>query len=331
MSYNPFTRRWFAASACVLGAALGGFGTAQAGNFPDRPITFVVPFPPGGPTDAMARLLATELGHVLGQTVVVDNKAGAGGNIGASAVARAEPDGYTVMFGTSGPLAINHSLYSKIDYDPRTSFDPILYVGYLPNVLVVRKDLPVDNVQALMALDKKDPGKLNFASSGNGASSHLAGVLFNGMAGTELQHVPFRGTGPALTSLLGGQVDMTFTDILTALPYIKADRLKPLGVATIAKSQAAPDIPTIAEQGLEGYDVSVFFGVVAPKGVPAERLEKLNQAFSQVLESEKVRANLSAQGLEISDDHTPEYLAKFISSELDKWHGVVQKAGAQLD
>ncbi|THU05037.1 tripartite tricarboxylate transporter substrate binding protein [Lampropedia puyangensis] len=322
------------ALACAVGAATCvpvGTAWAQTDSFPDKTITFVVPFPPGGPTDAMARLLASEVGTVLGQTVVVDNKTGAGGNIGASAVARSAPDGYTIMFGTSGPLAINHSLYSKIDYDPRTSFAPILYVGYLPNVLVVRKDLPVSNVQELIALDKKDPGKLSYASSGNGASSHLAGVLFNGMAGTNLLHVPYRGTGPALADLLGSQVDMTFTDILTALPYIQSDKVKALGVATKNKSQAAPTIPTIAEQGLPAYDVSVFFGVVAPKGVPQARLDKLNAAFSQVLFSPKVQQSLSAQGLEIAQNHSPQYLASFIASELEKWRVVVEQAGAKLD
>jgi tripartite-type tricarboxylate transporter receptor subunit TctC len=176
----------------------------------------------------MARILAAELTKELGQSVIVENKAGAGGNIGADFVARAKPDGYTLMFGTSGPLAINKPLYKSISYDPRTSFTPIIYVGYLPNVLVVRPDLGVSNVKELIALDKSKPGKLNFASSGNGASSHLAGVLFNGLAGTQLQHVPYRGTGPALNDLLAGQVDMSFTDILTAMPYIKAGRSRPL-------------------------------------------------------------------------------------------------------
>lgn len=325
------TRRAWAMSACAIAAGLATLGSAQADNFPEKPITFVVPFPPGGPTDAMARTLAVELGSVLGQTVVVDNRAGAGGNIGASAVARATPDGYTIMFGTSGPLAINHSLYSSIDYDPRTSFAPILYVGYLPNILIVRNDLPVSNVQELIALEKAKPGTLNFASSGNGASSHLAGILFNELAGTQLQHIPYRGTGPALNDLLGGQVDMTFTDILTALPYVQSGRAKPLGVATAARSQAAPDIPTIAEQGLDGYDVSVFFGVVAPKGTPPERLEKLNGAFTQALANDKVRSVLTGQGLELSTDHTPAYLSQFIGAELEKWQAVVQRAGAQLD
>ncbi|MBS0292356.1 MAG: tripartite tricarboxylate transporter substrate binding protein [Proteobacteria bacterium] len=318
----------------IAGAAMLAALPAQAqaqDKFPDRPIMFVVPFPPGGPTDAMARILATELTKELGQSVIVDNKAGAGGNIGADAVARAAPDGYTIMFGTSGPLAINHSLYKGLKYDPRTSFEPIIYVGYLPNILVVRPALGVNNVQELIAKEKAKPGTLNYASSGNGASSHLAGVLFNELTGTRLLHVPYKGTGPALNDLLGGQVDMTFTDILTAMPYIKSDKVKALGVATARRSSAMPDIPTIAEQGVKGYDVSVFFGVVAPKGTPADRVRLLNQAFTRALAADKVKQTFAAQGLESAPDHSPAYLGQFIKSEVDKWAKVVKQAGVQLD
>ena len=310
---------------------LAALPVAAQGTFPDKLITFVVPFPPGGPTDAMARILATELTRELGQSVIVDNKAGAGGNIGADAVARAMPDGYTIMFGTSGPLAINQSLYKGQKYDARTSFEPIVYVGYLPNILVVRSGLGVANVQELIAKEKAKPGTLNYASSGNGASSHLAGVLFNEMTGTKLLHVPYKGTGPALNDLLGGQVDMTFTDILTAMPYIKTDKVKALGVATAKRSSAMPDIPTIAEQGVKGYDVSVFFGVVAPKGTPADRIKVLNQAFSRALDSDRVKQSFAQQGLEGSSDRSPAYLGKFIHSEVDKWAKVVKQAGVQLD
>ena len=316
----------------IAGAAMLAALPVQAQDkFPERPIMFVVPFPPGGPTDAMARILATELTKELGQSVIVDNKAGAGGNIGAEAVARATPDGYTIMFGTSGPLAINHSLYKGLKYDPRTSFEPVIYVGYLPNILVVRPGLGVNNVQELIAKEKARPGTLSFASSGNGASSHLAGVLFNELTGTKLLHVPYKGTGPALNDLLGGQVDMTFTDILTAMPYIKSDKVKALGVATAKRSSALPDIPTIAEQGVKGYDVSVFFGVVAPKGTPADRVKLLNQAFARALAADKVRQTFAAQGLESAPDHSPAYLGKFIHSEVDKWAKVVKQAGVQLD
>lgn len=315
-------------ASAALSAALPALAQEK---YPTRPITFIVPFPPGGPTDSMARILATELTKELGQSVIVENKAGAGGNIGADYVARARPDGYTLMFGTSGPLAINKPLYRSISYDPRTSFTPIIYVGYLPNVLVVRPDLGVGNVRELIALEKSKPGKLNFASSGNGASSHLAGVLFNGLAGTQLQHVPYRGTGPALNDLLAGQVDMTFTDILTAMPYIKAGKVKALGVATAKRSSAMPRIPTIAEQGLAGYDVSVFFGVVGPKGMPAERVEMLNQAYAKSLDSEIVKNAFAAQGLERGTDVKPAYLAGLVKSELDRWSEVVRKAGVTLD
>ena len=318
------------AAGAAMAATLALPAAAQD-KFPDRPIMFQVPFPPGGPTDAMARILATELTKELGQSVVVENRAGAGGNIGAEYLARAKPDGYTIMFGTSGPLAINHSLYKALKYDPRTSFEPVIYVGYLPNILVVRPNLGVNNVQELIAKDKASPGKLNFASSGNGASSHLAGVLFNGMAGTTLVHVPYKGTGPALTDLLAGQVDMTFTDILTAMPYIKSGKVKALGVATAKRSSALPDIPTIAEQGMKGYDVSVFFGVVAPKGTPAERIKLLNQAFSRALDSDTVKKAFAAQGLEASPDRSPAYLGQLIKTELDKWAKVVKQSGVQLD
>ena len=318
---------------CLLaGAAMLAALPARAQDkFPDRPIMFVVPFPPGGPTDAMARILATELTKELGQSVVVDNRGGAGGNIGADAVARATPDGYTIMFGTSGPLAINHSLYKGMKYDPRTSFEPVMYVGYLPNILVVRPGLGVSNVQELIAKEKVKPGTLSFASSGNGASSHLAGVLFNELAGSRLMHVPYKGTGPALNDLLGGQVDMTFTDILTAMPYIKSDKIKALGVATARRSSAMPDIPSIAEQGVKGYDVSVFFGVVAPKGTPQDRIQVLNQAFSKALDSDAVKKAFAAQGLEASPDRSPAYLAGFIKTEVDKWKTVVQQSGVTLD
>ncbi len=324
-------RLLLALAAATLFSTQGAGLVAAAEKFPDRPVMFTVPFPPGGPTDAMARILATELTKELGQSVIVENRAGAGGNIGAEFVARAKPDGYNIMFGTSGPLAINNSLYKSIKYDPRTSFAPVIYVGYLPNILVVKPDLPVKNVQELIALDKSKPGKLNFASSGNGASSHLAGVLFNGLAGTQLQHIPYKGTGPALNDLLAGQVDMTFTDILTAMPYIKTGKVKALGVATAQKSSAMPDIPTVAEQGLKGYDVSVFFGVVAPKDTPADRIAVLNQAFSKALDSDTVKKAFAAQGLEASPDRSPAYLSRFIATEVDKWKTVVQQSGVTLD
>ena len=318
------------AAACAMAATLSPLA-AQAQAYPSKPITLVIPFPPGGPTDAMARTLAAEIRDRLGQTMVVENRAGAGGNIGAEYVARAEPDGYTLMFGTSGPLAINASLYRKISYDPTKSFAPVIRVGHLPNILVVHPSLPVKNVPELIAYSKAHPGTLSYASSGNGASSHLAGVLFNSVAGTDLQHIPYKGTGPALNDLLGGQVGMSFTDILTAIPYVKTGKLRALGVTTATRSQALPDVPTVAEQGLAGYDVSVFFGIVAPAGTPADRIAVLNKAFASVLATPKVRELFASQGLEAAADTSPPALAKFIASETQKWAGVVKQSGAQLD
>lgn len=318
----------------ILGVGLGlVFSTAALAqkDFPSKPLTLVVPFAAGGPTDAMARTLAHALSTILGQTMIVDNRPGAGGNIGADYVARAQPDGYTLLFGTSGPLAINVSLYSKITYDPIKSFTPIIQIGHLPNVLVVNPSVPAHNVKELIAYAKANPGKLSFASSGNGASSHLAGVMFNSMAGTDVQHIPYKGTGPALNDLLGGQVTMAFTDVLTALPHIKAGKLRVLGVTTATRSQVIPDVPTLAEQGLKGFDVSVFFGIVAPAGTPQETITRLNAAFVKALAQPDVRKTLAAQGLEPAPATTPDQLATFMRSEVAKWRDVVKTSGAKLD
>jgi tripartite-type tricarboxylate transporter receptor subunit TctC len=312
-------------------AALPLLPAAHADAFPDKPIMLVIPFPPGGPTDAMARTLAAEMKDRLGQPMIVENRAGAGGNIGAEFVARAPADGQTLLFGTSGPLAINASLYRKIGYDPVKSFAPVIQVGHLPNILVVHPSVPAKNVKELVAYAKAHPGKLSYASSGNGASSHLAGVLFNSTAGVELQHIPYKGTGPALNDLLGGQVSMSFTDVLTALPYVKAGKLRALGITTTTRSQALPELPTVAEQGVPGYDVSVFFGIVAPAGTPTDRVAKLNQAFVEVLATPKVKALFAAQGLEPAPASTPEQLGKFIGLQMARWSTVVKQSGAQLD
>ena len=304
---------------------------AHAQGFPDKPISLVVPFPPGGPTDAMARTLAAELRDKLSQPMVVENRAGAGGNIGAEYVARAAADGQTLLFGTSGPLAINASLYRKINYNPVKSFAPVIQIGHLPNILVVHPSVPANNVKELVAYAKANPGKLSYASSGNGASSHLAGVMFNSTTGVDLLHIPYKGTGPALNDLLGGQVSMSFTDVLTALPYVKSGKLRALGVTTAARSQALPDVPTVAEQGYKGFDVSVFFGIVAPADTPPDRIAKLNAAFAEVVASPKVKELFAQQGLEAAPSTSPQQLAKFIPAQMAMWASVVKQSGAQLD
>ncbi len=320
-------RTWLLALACLAG---GSAAWAQ-GPYPQKTISLVVPYAPGGPTDAMARTLASAIKPVLGQTMIVENKAGAGANIGAEYVARAEADGHTLLFGTSAPLAINVNLYDKINYDPLRSFSPIIQIGHLPNVLVVHPAVPARNMKELIAYAKANPGKLSFASSGSGASSHLAGVLFNMRAGTDIQHIPYKGTGPALNDLLGGQVAMSFTDVLTALPHIKAGKLRVLGVTSAKRSGALPDVPTLMEQGLKDFDASVFFGIVAPSGTPQDVVTKLNAAFAQVMQQPDVKQRLAQQGLEPPPQTTPAQLAVTMRSEAAKWREVIKVSGAKVD
>ncbi|MGD9946078.1 MAG: Bug family tripartite tricarboxylate transporter substrate binding protein [Burkholderiaceae bacterium] len=325
-----------AAAGLVAVCAWAAPGGAQAqpqgaAEFPQRPVTLVVPYATGGPTDAMARAIAAALRQQLGQTVIVENRAGAGANLGAEHVARAAPDGYTIMLGTPAPLAINVSLFRKINYHPLRDFAPVIHIGSIPNVLAVHPKVPAGNLKELLAYAKANPGKLNFASSGNGATSHLAGVLFNRMAGTDLQHVPYKGTGPAMIDLLGGQVDMTFTDVLTALPHLRAGKLKAIGMASATRSQVLPDVPTLAEQGLSGYDSSVFFGVVAPARTPEPVLMKLNQAMRGALDDAVVSKLLLDQGLQRARDTAPQAFSAFLKTEVDKWAEVVKSSGAQVD
>ncbi|HLR29714.1 MAG TPA: tripartite tricarboxylate transporter substrate binding protein, partial [Paenalcaligenes sp.] len=259
------------------------------------------------------------------------NKGGAGGNIGSQYVAGAKPDGYTLLFGTSGPLAINVSLYQDITYDPRTSFDPIARIGHLPNILVINPELPADNLSELIDYAKNNPGTLTYGSSGNGASSHLAGVMFNRIADTDVLHIPYRGTGPALVDLIAGQTDMTFTDVMTAIPHIEEGRLKAIGVTTDERSESLPDVPTLEEQGLEDYDVSVFFGVVGPKGMEPQVIEKLSATFVDVLNEDEVRSLLSAQGIVEVDDRSPQALKAFIDTEVEKWAEIIESENVVLD
>ena len=321
------------ASAALASCVALGLPAASAAEdaFPSKLINFVVPYAAGGPTDAMARTLAVALRENLGQSVIVENKAGAGANIGAEHVARARPDGHTIMLGTPAPLAVNVSLFRKLKYDPLRDFAPVIQIGTLPNVLAVHPDVPANDMKELIAYAKANPDKLSFASSGNGASSHLAGVLFNNMAGTDILHVPYKGTGPALTDLLGGQVTMTFTDVLTALPHIRTGKLKAIGVTSAERSRVLPDVPTLAEQGLAGYDSSVFFGVVAPAGTPEPVIARLNEAFRASLADPKVKEMLDSQGLEAPASQTPEALGEFMKSEVAKWAEVVKASGAQVD
>ncbi|MGE8589183.1 MAG: Bug family tripartite tricarboxylate transporter substrate binding protein [Alcaligenes sp.] len=301
-----------------------------ADAFPSaRPITLVVPFPPGGPTDAMARRLAEKLREPLKQNVIVENRSGAGGNIGSEYVAAAKPDGYTILFGTSGPLAINVSLYKNQGYNPETSFAPIIRLGHLPNILVVNPSVPANNVQELIAYAKQNPTKLSYASSGNGASSHLAGILFNKMAGTDIMHIPYKGSAPAVSDLLGNQIAVMFDNMPSAIQHVRSGKLRPIAVTTAKRSPELPDVPTIAEAGVPGYEATSWFGLWAPAATPAPVLEKLHTSLAKVLKDPAVVKKIADQGGEVVID-TPAQFEAFIQAEAAKWGKVVKDSGAEV-
>jgi len=321
------------ALAAVAGAAaIAGTApaAAQAQAYPTKPIRLVVPFPPGGATDILARDVAQKLGEAWGQSAVVDNRPGAGGNIGSELVARAAPDGYTLEMGTVGTHAINASLYAKMPYDHVKDFAPVILVAGVPNVLVVNPALPVNSVQELIAYAKANPGKLNFASSGNGTSIHLSGELFKVMADVQMTHVPYKGSAPALQDLLGGQVQLMFDNLPPSLPQIKAGKLRALGVTAATRSPALPDVPTIAESGLPGFESSSWFGVLAPAGTPPAVIAKLNAEIATWLASPDAKQKLLAIGANAAGG-TPDDFAKHIAAETAKWAKVVKESGAKID
>ncbi|WP_419897660.1 Bug family tripartite tricarboxylate transporter substrate binding protein [Roseomonas sp. USHLN139] len=299
---------------------------AQPGG---KPVLLIVPFAPGGPTDLIARRLALGLGEPLGQMVLVENRPGAGGNIGAEFVARSAPDGQTILFGTSGPLAINRMLYPGQAYDPVRDFAPIAPLGRIPNVLAVNAQIPARSVPELIALARQE--KLSFGSSGNGASSHLAGALFNRMAGTSIEHIPYRGTGPALNDLLAGHIGMVFTDVLTALPHLQAGRARGIGVTTLERSAVLPDLPTVAEQGLPGYDASVFFGLAVAAATPEPLRDRLRAAFASAVDQPETRRFLESQGMQVAPEMTGPALSTLMASETARWERVIREASVRAD
>ncbi len=303
---------------------------AAGQSYPSKPIRIVVPFPPGGATDILARAVGVELTRAWGQPVPVENRPGAGGNIGADMVAKAAPDGYTLVMGTVGTHAINMSLYSKMPYDTVKDFAPVTLVASVPNILVVHPSLPVKTVHDLIELAKSKPGQIYFASSGNGTSIHLAGELFKTMAGVNMVHVPYKGSAPAVADLLGGQVSCMFDNMPSSLPHVKAGKLRGIAVTSARRSPATPDLPTIAEAGLPGYEASSWFGILAPAGTPREIVTKLNQTIVASLQTPEMRERLSSQGAEPVGD-TPEEFAAYIKSEIAKWAKVVKASGAKLD
>jgi tripartite-type tricarboxylate transporter receptor subunit TctC len=309
--------------ACV---ALGAF----AQGYPNHAIKLVVPFPAAGTTDILARAAAQKLTEALGQSVVVDNRPGAGGNIGSDLVAKSPPDGYTLLMGTVGTHAINPSLYSKMPYDHVKDFVPIVLVAGVPNVLVVNPALPVNSVADLIKLAKEKPGSINFASSGSGTSIHLSGELFKTMAGVDMTHVPYKGSAPALTDLMGGQVQIMFDNLPSSLQQIKAGKLRAIAVTSLTRAPALPNVPTISESGLPGFEASSWFGVLAPAGTPAPVVARINTEINKWLQSADAREKLLAQGAEAAGG-SPEQFAAFIRSETEKWAKVVKASGAKVD
>lgn len=304
--------------------------TVLAEVYPSKPIRIVAPFPPGGPADILSRIIGHKLSQSWGQQVIVDNRPGAGGNIGADLVAKAAPDGYTLLLGFVGTHAINASLYAKMPYDNVKDFEPVSQIAAVTIVLVVHPSVPALSIKELIALAKSKPGQLTFGSPGNGTPQHLAGQLFNTMADVDMLHVPYKGAVPALTDLLGGQVSMIFSSMPPALPLVKTGKIRALGVTSATRSPAAPAIPTITESGLPGYEVNNWYGILAPRGTPKEIVSKLNAEIVKILNMPDVKESLAVQGAEPVSG-TPEQFAAYIKEETEKWAKIVKYSGARLD
>lgn len=309
----------------VAGAALLFAAPVSAQKFPDRQVTLVAPFPPGGTTDVLARSIAQELSKAIGQQVIVDNRPGASGMIGAGSVAKSAPDGYTLLLSTPGPVSVNKHLYSKMTYNPDTDLIPITQIGTVPQLLVVHPSVPAKSVKELIALAKAEPGKLNYGSVGNGSTLHIAGEMFNVGAGTELMHVPYKGSAPALTDLLGGQIQLMFDVIISALPHAKEGKLRALAVTGSKRSASAPDIPTIAESGVPGYDIVTWYGVMAPAGTPKDIVTFWNKEIVKALNTPEVQQRLTSLGADLVAN-TPDEFADYLKKESDRVADVVKKA-----
>ena len=325
----------FALFGLLLAGACSG-ALAQASAWPAKPVRIVVPFAAGGTTDILARALAPELAKAFNQTFVVENRAGAGGNVGADIVAKAAPDGYTLVMGTVGTQSINPALYPKMPYDAAKDFAPITLVAGVPNVLVVNPAKAaaegITDVRTLIAYARAHPGKLNMASSGNGTSIHLSGELFKTMTGTYMVHFPYRGSGPALLDLMAGTMDLMFDNLPSALPQIRSGKLKALAVTSATRSAALPDVPTIAESGgaLKGFEASSWFGLLAPAGTPPEIVNRLQQETAKALGTPALKERLLSQGAVPSGMISAEF-GRFIAAESAKWAQVVKASGAKID
>jgi len=318
-----------ALSAALAALGLAASVAAQAQAYPGKAVKLVVPYPPGGPTDIVARVIGQKLSEQTGQQFIVENRAGAGGNIGAEAVARAPADGYTLLIATTAH-AINMSLFKKLGYDTLKDFSPVSLLTYGPLVIVAHPSLPAQNVRELIALAKAKPGAINFASSGNGQSTHLSGELFNAMAGVKMTHIPYKGSAPALTDVMGGQASLMFDTMLSAMPFVKSGKLKALAVTSAVRSPAAPELPTVAESGLPGYETFAWNGVLVPAGTPKDVIAKLSAELKRAMEVPEVKEKFSGQGFAAAWN-TPEAFNAFLLAEVDKWSAVVKTSGTTVD
>jgi tripartite-type tricarboxylate transporter receptor subunit TctC len=303
---------------------------ACAQTFPERPVRFVVGFTPGGPSDILARALGQKLAERFGQQVIVENRPGAGGNIAAELVAKSSGDGYTWLLGNNSILATNQSLYQKLGYDPVADFAPVALVAIQPNILVVNPGVAASSVKELIALAKSRPGELNYASSGSGAAAHLAGELFKAMTGVQMQHIPYKGAQPALTDVIAGQAQLMFATSASVIPYIKAGRLRALAVTTSKRSPSVPDLPTVAEAGVPGFEAITWHGVVVPSATSPALVERLNRDIVAVLRLPDLRERLESLGAEINTG-TPRDFADYIAREIPKWAKVVRDSGARAE
>lgn len=321
-------QKFVATMAIAFGAAALPLGAA-AQEYPVKAIRFIVPFAPGGPTDIMSRALAEKLTARLGQQLVVDNRGGAGGSIGTAIAARSTPDGYTIVIGHIGTLAINVSLYPSLEYDPVKDFAPISMIATLPLGLFVNANVPVKSVAELVALAKAKPGQLNFGSAGNGSATQMAGAMFKTIAGIDIVHVPYKGNAASLVDLVAGRVQMMFSNLLTTAPHVKAGRLRAIAISTAKRSQQAPDLPTIAESGVPGYDYAPWYGILAPAGTPRAIVMRLNREIGQIINTPEMKERFRKQGIDLLTS-TPEAFAELIRREIPKWREIVKKSGAHV-
>jgi tripartite-type tricarboxylate transporter receptor subunit TctC len=301
----------------------------HAQNYPVRPVRMIVPFSPGGATDVPARILAQRLSEAFGHQIVIDNRPGAGGVLGADAVAKAPPDGYTLLL-TATTHVISASLYKKLPYDAISDFAPVMLIGSGPNVLAVHPSLPAKNVRELIALAKARPGKIDYASSGNGSAQHLFGALFMSLADIRMMHIPYKGSAPATTDLIAGQVSVGFPGIALVLPHTKAGRLRALAVTSAERSKAMPDVPSIAEAGVPGYAATLWTGLLAPKGTPPEIVQKLYDEIAKLLRQPEVESAYLATGTDVTISN-PEQFGRFVKVEYDKWAKVIKAVDAQAN